>query len=195
MLYNEEITDFKVEQTHKNGSVTLDITAIGNGKANGEIIAPNGDCIPLEFIDNSACVLIENPELWWTYELSNKEKQPLYTIHINGITKKIGLRTIILNREADQYGNNFQFVLNGIPIFAKGANLIPPNAMADRVTSDDLIKLVEDALLANMNMIRIWGGGYYGSDALYDLCDEKGILVWQDFMFACLMYPFYEKDF
>ncbi len=195
LLYNEEITDFKVEQTHKNGSVTLDITAIGNGKANGEIIAPNGDCIPLEFIDNSACVLIENPELWWTYELSNKEKQPLYTIHINGITKKIGLRTITLNRETDQYGNNFQFVLNGIPIFAKGANLIPPNAMADRVISDDLIKLVEDALLANMNMIRIWGGGYYGSDALYDLCDEKGILVWQDFMFACLMYPFYEKDF
>ncbi|MDE5669930.1 MAG: hypothetical protein K2I14_00475, partial [Eubacterium sp.] len=195
LLYNEEITDFKVEQTHKNGTVTLDITAIGNGKACGEVITPKGDSIALEFMDSKASITIEHPELWWTYELSNKEKQPLYIININGITKKIGLRTIVLNREADEYGNNFQFILNGVPIFAKGANLIPPNAMADRVTAEDLIKLVDDAQLANMNMIRIWGGGYYGSDQLYDLCDEKGILVWQDFMFACLMYPFYEKEF
>ena len=195
LFYNDEITDFNVVQTHENGVVRIDVTAIGNGVASGEIITPDKKIIPLEFDGNSASAVIENPQLWWTYELSDKEKQPLYTVKVNSLTKKIGLRTIKLNREADEFGNNFQFVLNGVPVFAKGANLIPPNAMADRVTTEDIVKLIDDARLANMNMIRIWGGGYYGSDELYNLCDEKGILVWQDFMFACLMYPFYEEDF
>ena len=184
------IKDFDVKQIHKNGTVRLDITVIGEGSTEGEIITPKGETIKLEFIGSKATVLIENPELWWIYELSNAEKQPLYTVKVNSLTKKIGLRTITLNREADEYGNNFQFVLNGVPVFAKGANLIPPNAMADRIKTSDTEKLIYDARLANMNMIRVWGGGYYGSDEFYDMCDEMGILVWQDFMFACLMYPF-----
>lgn len=192
---NSEITGFDVEQTHTDGTVRLDIAVTGSGKAEGEIITPDGESIPLEFEDGKAAAVIENPQLWWTYELSGLDKQPLYTVKVNDFTKKIGLRTIVLNRNADEYGNNFQFILNGEPIFAKGANLIPPNAMADRVTSADIAKLINDARLANMNMIRVWGGGYYGSDEFYDMCDEKGILVWQDFMFACLMYPFFEDDF
>lgn len=189
------IKDFDVKQIHKNGTVRLDITVIGEGSTEGEIITPKGETIKLEFIGSKATVLIENPELWWIYELSNAEKQPLYTVKVNSLTKKIGLRTITLNREADEYGNNFHFVLNGVPVFAKGANLIPPNAMADRIKTSDTEKLIYDARLANMNMIRVWGGGYYGSDEFYDMCDEMGILVWQDFMFACLMYPFDDNEF
>ncbi len=195
LFYNSEITGFDVKQIHTDDSVEVVVHTTGSGSAEGEITAPDGSVIPLVFENGKASAIIENPQLWWTYELSGEEKQPLYTVKVNDFTKKIGLRTIVLNREADQYGNNFQFVLNGVPVFAKGANLIPPNAIADRVKHSDIEKLIDDARLANMNMIRVWGGGYYGSDAFYDLCDEKGILVWQDFMFACLMYPFYENDF
>ncbi len=195
LLSDSEITDFSIRQIHKNGSVTLDITSIGNGKPQGEIITPSGEKIPLRFENGRASAVIENPQLWWTYELSGADVQPLYTVSVGGITKRIGLRTIILDRGEDEYGSNFRFILNGEPIFAKGANLIPQDAIADRITDEKLEKTVNDARLANFNMIRIWGGGYYGSDKFYDLCDEKGILVWQDFMFACLMYPFYEDDF
>lgn len=195
LAYHSEITDFDVEQEHVDGTVKIDVTAFGDGAANGEIIAPDGKVIPLVFENGKASAVIENPDLWWTYELSGKDVQPLYTVKVNNLTKRIGLRTIVLNRDEDEYGNNFQFVLNGVPIFAKGANLIPANAMADKITDSDTAKLIHDARLANMNMIRVWGGGYYGSDSFFDMCDEKGILVWQDFMFACLMYPFYEEDF
>lgn len=197
LFFNEEIRDFDVCQTHIDGKVVLDVSLPENIVSNvqGRVISPDGEMLDLNFVNGRASITIENPKLWWIRELSGTEMQPLYEIIVGEARKKIGLRTIELNRKTDEYGSNFQFVLNGIPVFAKGANLIPPDAVIDRFGEKKLKKLIDDALSANMNMIRVWGGGYYGSDAFYNMCDEKGILVWQDFMFACLMYPFYRSDF
>lgn len=196
LFYNNEIRDFWVRQEHlENGTVKLHIRANKRLDGSGEITAPNGEHIPFGIENGKAKVIIEKPQLWWTRELSGNESQPLYTIGIGSVKKRIGLRTIELDRSNDEYGADFKFILNGVPIFAKGANVIPPDAMPDRIGISTAEKIVSDAVHANFNMIRIWGGGYYGSDELYDLCDEKGILVWQDFMFACLMYPFYDEAF
>lgn len=196
LFYNNEIRDFWVRQEHlENGTVKLHIRANKRLDGSGEITAPNGEHIPFGIENGKAKVIIEKPQLWWTRELSGNESQPLYTIAIGSVKKRIGLRTIGLDRSNDEYGADFKFILNGVPIFAKGANVIPPDAMPDRIGKSTAEKIVSDAVHANFNMIRIWGGGYYGSDELYDLCDEKGILVWQDFMFACLMYPFYDEAF
>lgn len=196
LFYNNEIRDFWVRQEHlENGTVKLHIRANKRLDGSGEITAPNGERIPFGIENGKAKVIIEKPQLWWTRELSGNESQPLYTIAIGSVKKRIGLRTIELDRSNDEYGADFKFILNGVPIFAKGANVIPPDAMPDRIGKSTAEKIVSDAVHANFNMIRIWGGGYYGSDELYDLCDEKGILVWQDFMFACLMYPFYDEAF
>lgn len=196
LFYNNEIRDFWVRQEHsENGEVKLYIKANKALDSSGQIITPSGESIAFGIEKGNACVTIKNPELWQTRELSGKEKQPLYTVCVAGIKKRIGLRTIVLDRSEDEYGSNFRFILNGVPIFAKGANVIPPDAMADRIGKKTAEKIVSDAVHANFNMLRIWGGGYYGSDELYDLCDEYGILVWQDFMFACLMYPFYDEVF
>ena len=138
---------------------------------------------------------IDNPKRWWTHNLGTpflydftiylkKEGTILETVH-----KKIGLRTIQLVTEKDTLGERFYFKLNGKPIYMKGANYIPQNIFLSQVQPKEREKLLNDALKANMNMLRVWGGGVYEDDLFYDLCDEKGILVWQDFMFACAMYP------
>ena len=138
---------------------------------------------------------IKNPKLWWTNGLG---EQDLYTFvcsmndpgqGIQSVRKKIGLRTIELIQEQDSAGKSFYFKLNGVPVFMKGANYIPLQmlgAKADTIKYRELICVVKDA---NMNMLRVWGGGIYEDDIFYDLCDEMGILVWQDFMFANGMYP------
>ena len=133
---------------------------------------------------------IPRPRLWWP---NGQGAQPLYPVTIRAagdeVRKRIGLRTIeVVNRE-DKGGLSFEFVVNGRPIFAKGANWIPADALPQRVTRAGLDQLLSSAAVANMNMIRIWGGGRYERDDFYDLCDEKGLLVWQDFMFACALYP------
>lgn len=163
---------------------------------------PNGEVMTQKAAN--AEFIIENPELWWTYELSEKKTQPLYkvtaSIEHNGSVvdtqqKKVGIRTIELNRERDQWGKNFQFVLNGVPLFIKGSNYIPPDSFITRFDDKALNALLDSVQFANMNMLRIWGGGYYESDAFYDACDERGILLWQDFQFACQAYPFFKDDF
>ncbi len=147
---------------------------------------------------------IHSPELWWTKELSGKDEQPLYAVKaelfsngepIDAAEKKIGLRTVELNRERDEFGRNFQFVLNGVPLFIKGANYIPPDSFMTRYSPERISKMLDAAQFANMNMLRIWGGGFYESDLFYDECDRRGLLVWQDFMFACQAYPFFKEDF
>lgn len=181
---------------------------------------------------------ILNPELWWTRDLSDKDKQPLYTLKIfvagkGGLNKnadssngseldghtdlknsksdvseisdgstpiaektlKIGLRTITLSRAEDRFGRDFCFVLNGVRLFAKGADYIPPDSFITRFGETELSKLTEAIKFSNMNMIRVWGGGYYAPERLMDMCDENGILVWQDFAFACQPYPFFDKEF
>lgn len=138
---------------------------------------------------------IESPELWWPNGMGD---QPLYNIRVllystekevHTIAERIGLRTIELVTRPDEHGNTFHFVVNGRPVFMKGANYIPQDSFLDRVTPEKYEHVVQSAVDANMNMLRVWGGGIYEKDIFYDLCDEKGILVWQDFMFACSMYP------
>jgi beta-mannosidase len=99
-------------------------------------------------------------------------------------TVKAGLRSIVLDRHLDQWGRSFQLVVNGIPVFAKGADVIPFDSFPNRVTTADYRRILESARDANMNMIRHWGGGYYETDEFYQICDELGIMVWQDFQFG-----------
>lgn len=197
VCFDNRLEDVEIKQIHENGTVTIKINPIidGEGEANAKLICPDGT--ELHIFNNE--ILIENPELWWTKELSDKEKQPLYTIAVTledtEIVKKIGLRTIRLDRSKDEFGSNFCFYLNETPIFAKGASWIIPDSLMGRTTAQTYDYYINSALEANFNMLRIWGGAYYASDYFYEQCDEKGLLVWQDFMFACLMYPFYEEDF
>ncbi len=137
---------------------------------------------------------IANPKLWWTNGLGEAH---LYNIsgelEIGGSktveNTRIGIRTLELVREKDEHGTSFYFKLNGHPVFMKGANYIPNDVFLPRVTEENYRKVVETAKISNNNMLRIWGGGVYEEDLFYDLCDEAGILIWQDFMFACAMFP------
>ena len=142
---------------------------------------------------------IPNPILWWSnglgvphqyaFRFSLEQNQQ----KIEEKELKIGLRTIELIQEKDQAGKSFYFKLNGKSVFMKGANMVPPDSFLPRVSDSTYFSLVENAKKANMNMLRVWGGGVYFEDAFYEACDANGILVWQDFMFACSMYPGDEK--
>ncbi|MBP6039250.1 MAG: glycoside hydrolase family 2 protein [Flavobacterium sp.] len=142
---------------------------------------------------------ISNPKLWWCNGLGDPNLYPfsieLYQKEKTLDKKKlnIGLRTIELIQENDQHGKSFYFKLNGKSVFMKGANYVPPDSFLPRVPDATYFSLVENARKANMNMLRVWGGGVYADDEFYDACDANGILVWQDFMFACAMYPGDEK--
>lgn len=205
-----EINGIDVEQRHSDNRVDLhidaDVKSISDSDYSCEIslYSPKGELI--EAVKNaSADFCVENPELWWTRELSGNNVQPLYSVKariFNSDGKivdekeiQIGLRVIELNRENDKYGQNFQFRLNGVPVFIKGANYIPPDSFITRFDSKRLNDLINAVQFSNMNMIRVWGGGYYGSDEFYSLCDKRGILVWQDFQFACQAYPFFNDEF
>jgi beta-mannosidase len=141
----------------------------------------NGIDLPVE---------IRQPKLWYP---AGYGEQPLYEFTAQVSTGgqpaeerkiKAGLRSIVLHRESDKWGRSFELVVNGIPVFAKGADVIPFDSFPSRVTTADYRRILESARDANMNMIRHWGGGYYESDEFYSICDELGIMVWQDFMFG-----------
>ena len=137
---------------------------------------------------------IKDYELWWPNGMGN---QNMYDVKVklqsnnNFVTssKRVGLREINLVTSQDSVGNNFYFEVNKKPVFMKGVNYIPQDIFLNRVSDDKYEELLESAVDANMNMIRVWGGGIYENEIFYNLCDEKGLLVWQDFMFACAMYP------
>ena len=163
-------------------------------KINKEIISSN---ISLKKGKHTYKVPIEiiNPKLWWTHNLGNPY---LYNFNFQLISDgkikdeksvKKGIRKIKLIAKKDTIGESFYFELNGKPVFMKGANYIPQNSFQNKVTNQHYEKLLSDVVESNMNMLRVWGGGIYENDIFYDICDEKGILVWQDFMFACAMYP------
>ncbi len=137
---------------------------------------------------------IEDPVLWWPNGMGDQHLYPLkvkissenfYTDSI----LNIGLRTIDLIRNNDSVGVGFVFRVNGKDVFMKGANYIPQDNFPPRVGKDKYSELIKNAKAANMNMLRVWGGGFYENDVFYDLCDQHGILIWQDFMYACAMYP------
>ncbi len=144
-------------------------------------------------------VEIDEPELWWPVGYG---KQKLYDLKVsvisNGeiedtITRRIGIRNVELVQEKDQWGESFYFKVNSVPVFSKGANWIPADNFLPRVSDEKYQTLLQQATAANMNTIRIWGGGIYEQDVFYDLCDELGLLVWHDFMFACGGYPEHES--
>ena len=141
-------------------------------------------------------VKVRNPRLWWP---SGQGDQPLYRLEVEVAgssgksigtwERKIGLRTIELDRHKDKWGESFQFLVNGRAVFAKGANWIPAHSFVTTLGRPDYARDLKAAAAANMNMVRVWGGGVYESEEFYDLCDELGLMVWQDFMFACTLYP------
>ncbi|MDD9174359.1 glycoside hydrolase family 2 protein [Aliivibrio finisterrensis] len=140
--------------------------------------------------ESSTIFHIEDPKLWWP---AGYGEQPLYTLNVEldnqSISKKIGLRQLELNNKADHIGSAMEFVINGFPINSKGANWIPMDAMPSLESEARYRELLSSAKDANMNMIRVWGGGQYESDMFYNICDELGLMIWQDMMFACSLYP------
>ena len=186
-----------VKQFHEPGNVKLSISPDICSPADNTITfrcRASLDNSPVAYSDNLE-LIIENPRLWWPNGLGS---QPLYEITVEMIHQnrvidskqiKIGLRTITLDQENDQWGHSFRFIINNKPVFAKGANWIPADSFVSRVTPAVYGDLLNSAAEANMNMLRVWGGGIYETDIFYELCDKLGILVWQDFMFACALYP------
>ena len=143
----------------------------------------------------SANFNIAHPSLWWPNGLG---AHPLYSLRARLIINRelkdaaqtrTGLRTLEFRQKTDKWGKSFEFRINGVPVFAKGGNWIPADSFPTRITKEKYRYLLASVRDANMNMLRVWGGGIYESDDFYNLCDEMGILVWQDFMFACSMYP------
>jgi beta-mannosidase len=143
-----------------------------------------------------AIVHIDQPELWWP---KNHGEQFLYEdvwtlTNKNGnvidqTSKKFGIRTVQLRQDQDAFGTSYEIVVNGRKIFCKGGNYIPQDIFPSRVTDENVRNIVNQMANANFNMVRVWGGGYYPDAIFYNECDRLGIMVWQDFMFACSMYP------
>lgn len=190
------VESVRVTQHHEGNVVRLDFTPELSGRVKGAI------CRGVISLDGAVVARVEDshavvakPQLWWP---NGHGAQPLYTVALQVVVservigtweRRIGLRTIALDRHADAAGETFQFVVNDRALFAKGANWIPAHAFVTTLGRKDYARDLRSAALAHMNMIRVWGGGIYESEHFYDLCDELGLLVWQDFMFACAVYP------
>ena len=151
-------------------------------------LMPGLNRVSLDFV-------IPKPALWWPNGLG---AHPLYTfkarLMIGGRladqkTVRTGLRSVELRQERDEVGKTFTFVVNGVPVFAKGGNWIPADSFPTRITEEKYRQLLESVRDTHMNMLRVWGGGIYERNDFYEMCDEMGILVWQDFMFGCSLYP------
>lgn len=189
-------------QAHHDGvvDVTIRPEIAGESAWSAEITAPDGEVIIIpETTAAEQVITIEHPQLWWPNGLG---KQPLYRVTVRlatGDTRmwRIGLRTMTVSREKDEWGEEFCHVVNGMKVFAMGADYIPEDNILARVTPERTRRLLEDCKAANFNAIRVWGGGYYPDDAFYDICDELGLLVWQDLMYACAFYdltPDFERS-
>lgn len=189
-------------QAHHDGvvDVTIRPEIAGESAWSAEITAPDGEVLTLpETTAAEQVIAIQNPQLWWPNGLG---KQPLYRVTVRlatGDTRmwRIGLRTMTVSREKDEWGEEFCHVVNGMKLFAMGADYIPEDNILARVTPERTRRLLEDCKAANFNAIRVWGGGYYPDDAFYDICDELGLMVWQDLMYACAFYdltPDFERS-
>lgn len=200
------IEDIRIHQQHaKNVSVQTSITLSESvpGQKLCVELSEDGADKPLQTklcktnADGVAAVdfVIENPKLWWPNDYGD---QPLYIVRttlldedgtsLESITRRIGLRTLTISHEKDEWGNEFAFCVNGVKIFTRGGNYIPDDCLYTRITEKKLDYILESCRRAHFNCVRVWGGGYYPSDAFYDLCDEKGLIVWQDLMYACNVY-------
>lgn len=204
--------DVTVLQVHRDDCVELTVNCTLDSVSDTEnllgeisVNCPDGTVINhKQLAENSKFsffIKISNPQLWWPNGLG---EQPLYKIAVSfGDSSSVfdrrelsvGLRSLRLDTSKDDYGSNFCFYINGVPIFAKGADFIPPDIFRTRVTHEKLYSILLSAKNANMNFLRVWGGGYYESDDFYNICDELGLLVWQDMNFACSAYPLTDKEF
>lgn len=192
------IRDVRVEQLHGDGKVTLQVhTHIMHitddpTEVSVSVTAPDGT----KFTGRGERCEIEiaDPQLWWPAGYGG---QPLYPVTVELLDgsgtidtwgRRIGLRTMTVSRNKRDYGETFSHCVNGVDVFAMGMDYIPEDNLLPRVNPERTRRLLEDARAANMNTVRVWGGGYYPDDSFYDICDELGLLVWQDFMFACAVY-------
>ena len=188
------ISNLVIRQSHAPGRVLVSVVSQIDGEADGETVsfALNGVAATAKVRHGAAQaeITLENPALWWP---SGQGAQVLHdlTVTLAGQTtmRRIGLRSAELINRKDAAGLGFKFRLNGRELFAKGSNWIPADALAGRIAVAETRDLLQSAVDANQNMIRVWGGGRYEPDWFYDLCDELGLMVWQDFMFSCHIYP------
>lgn len=204
------IESVSVLQFHEYGKVRIELDpeiAVYEGEdaeisAEYVITDPNGNIVASGKCEEDA--VIENPMLWWPNGLG---EQNLYEVavvikdaegtELDSWTRRIGLRTITMDTTPDKWGEKFATCVNGVNVFAMGADYIPEDHLLGRVDKETTRTLLEKALFANFNSIRVWGGGHYPQDWFYDLCDEMGLIVWQDFMFACAVYdltPEFEEN-
>ncbi|MGM9684352.1 MAG: glycoside hydrolase family 2 protein, partial [Eubacteriales bacterium] len=201
------IADVEIRQRHSGNEVWLLVNpqiqecgpAVTSCRA--RLISPDGkeELFALESGKDNV-IKITDRQLWWPNGMG---EQPLYTLETelwtdgeksDSLTRQIGLRTLKLSREKDIYGSEFCFEINGKKIFAKGANCIPEDSIFPRMNNDRTLRLLEDCAKANFNCLRVWGGGFYPDEYFYSQCDRLGIIVWQDFMFAC-MNVYLSEDF
>lgn len=207
-VYPAELSDVYIRQEHGDGKVGLTAAIRWRSSDGSEhsydekvpglpgmevrltLTTPDGETLP--FTDGQC--LVKEPKLWWPNRYGG---QPLYTVnaqlYLDGILTdekayRIGLRTLTVSRRKDEWGEEFAFCVNGVRIFAKGADYIPEAAILSDITAEKIHGLLRTAADCGFNCIRNWGGGYYPTDDFYDFCDENGLVVWQDFMFACNIY-------
>lgn len=205
------LSDVHLRQFHANGIVRVEADLEVETWAPGvsallRVTAPDGAvrCASAVIVSEAGYHLvleIEKPQLWWPNGLGD---QPLYHVQVqlnlsgailDEKTYQLGLRTIELRQDPDEWGRTFTFVVNGRPFFAKGSNWIPADSFPTRLTEATLEDLVRSAAQSHQNMLRVWGGGFYEDECFYDLCDRYGILVWQDFIFSCSIYPLDDPGF
>ena len=196
--------DVHLRQYHRSKSVAIS-AEFHLEQWNGEpltvkmkVVSPKGLKMLAEVPVGSGKVelAVNNPQLWWP---NGYGEQPLYQVTVTACqgenviddrSFQLGLRTLELRRQPDEWGESFTFVVNGVPIFAKGSNWIPADSFPTRISDEYLSGLLGSAAQAHQNMLRVWGGGFYEEERFYDLCDRLGILVWQDMIFSCSVYNF-----
>ncbi|AMR40002.1 beta-mannosidase [Elizabethkingia anophelis] len=199
---NAKISNIQLEQkslTTTKGQLSFNIEVVADKSGNYQVavnnLAPKAFILQKGVNKISVPYEVKNPKLW---QPNGWGKPELYDfkVTLTQQSKKLdeeslrhGFRTVKLVQEKDTKGKSFYFLVNGKPLYAKGTNWIPSDSFLPRITKQKYYKLIQDAKDANMNMIRIWGGGAYEDEAFYKACDENGILVWQDFMFAGSFYP------
>ncbi|TCL73910.1 glycoside hydrolase family 2 protein [Rhizobium sp. BK251] len=199
-LETARIEHVTTRQVHNvDGSVDLQVSATLFSKDPGIVpvhFALDGERVRLDVGVNAGETIVNHvfeiakPRLWWP---AGSGEQALYALTVDlpsdSVTRQIGLRTVELITDKDEAGSRFAFKVNGREIFCRGANWIPADALFSLSSPEKTEDLLQSAKAANMNMIRVWGGGFYEQDYFYDLCDRLGLMVWQDFMFACNLYP------
>ena len=209
--YSEaRLSEIHLRQHHANGQVAVEVQVSVQRWEDApldaivRITAPDGETLEKEVAipardEVIVKVPISRPELWWP---NGYGAQPLYQVEVSLVSAgssgagpldlrsyQLGLRRIELRQQEDQWGRSFVFVVNDIPIFAKGSNWIPADSFPTRITDAALEGLIRSAAETHQNMLRVWGGGFYEEERFYDLCDRYGILVWQEFIFSCSVYP------